>query len=235
MSKPLAALLAVSLVFNAMFAIGYFSARTTADTKPDNGRTADIVAERLGLNDAQREQFAALRKEGRERGEELNQATLLAQESLWLESCSPGDNAERVQKLKEDLYQLHEARRKLEFEQLNKFLEILTPEQRERMGERLRRPHGPRPPWAPRFGRFDADRDGRLSPDERDKAMGAMRKRFGYGPGRPGHGPRGMGPGPRWHGPGRGRAMPPAPAGPPPPPDKQAEEKKQENAVEKEK
>jgi len=228
MNKPLAALLAISLVFNAMFAVGYFSARSTGGTQPGNGHTTDIVAERLGLDDTQREKFAALRKNGRERGEELNQATLLAQEGLWLESCAPEGNAERVQKLKDDLYQLHEARRQLEFEQLNKFLEILTPEQRERMGERLRQPHGPRPPWAPRFGRFDADRDGRLSPEEREKAMGAMRKRFGSGP-------RGMGqgPGPRWHGRGRGHPGPMSPEGPgqpdpKAPADRKVEEMKQE-------
>jgi Spy/CpxP family protein refolding chaperone len=186
MSKLAAVALAVSLAFNAMFAVGYFTARTTASPERDGNGTTDAVAEKLGLNDAQRHKLRALRKEYQAKSQELLQAAQLAQEQLWLKSCDPDADPEQLQQLRNDLFEIHHARRELELAQFGDFLELLTPDQRERVHQRLRRPHRP-PHWGPPMRRFDENQDGVLAPEERERALHHMRERpGGFRGGRPG-------------------------------------------------
>ncbi len=217
MSKLAAAALVVSLAFNAMFAVGYFTARTTAAPERDGKGTPDVVAAKLGLNDAQRQQFSTLWKEYQTKAQELRQAAQLAQEQLWLESSDPDSDPQRIEQLKNDLFDLHHARRELELAQFNDFLELLTPEQRQRAHQRLRRPHCP-PRWGPRLRRFDQDHNGALGPEERERALHHLRQRArGFrrrGTCCPSWGQRrsSSGPAPRR----RGRESPPAEQGPAP-------------------
>ena len=180
MSKLGAVLLSGSLIFNAMFAVGYFRARTAdepVDTAERTDRAAELLAEKLGLDDDQKAKFIVLHEETRERGRELRDAAELAQQELWVESCGPESDPERVQALETDLFELRRSRRELGFDQFRRFLEILTPEQRDRVQERLRRHCPPRHSHGRFLERFDEDKDGKLSPDERAKAIRTMRER----------------------------------------------------------
>ena len=215
MSKLARILLGVSLLFNAMFAIGYLSAQTSADTTTTPTRTADLVADKLGLDASQREAFIALRQEIGEKAHELQQAALVAEQELWVASCDPKADPENIAKLKSDLSEFRRARRELGFRQFNRFLELLTPEQRKSVTEKLRR-HGPHGRFrGPHWGRFDTDKDGKLSKDERAKLMESCRERFRKGskdfprhegrrppPGSPGSWRRGPRPRPPKGGPG---------------------------------
>jgi len=223
MSKILAALLIVSVAFNAMFAVGYFRAHSAEPPVRTEDEFAERLAAKLGLTDAQREALVALRTKRQERAVELSQAALLAQEALWLESCDPKSDPQRLEEVKNDLFRIRETQRELGFEQFEAFLKLLTPEQREHVRERVRRgPPGP-PPWCPRFQAFDLDHDGALSPKERDQALREMRQ---------GYGAPGRGPGPGWRGGPMGGGQGPPPGKGPgwrggsPPPESGPEPKK---------
>ena len=193
MTRLQKALLLVSLVFNAMFVIGYFATSLSAESAGSAEAAARLVGDELGLDTRQRQAFLALRKEADAQKAELRQAILLAHEKLVAELCKPRRDPETVRERKIDLAELREAYRELTFRQSDRFLEMLTPKQRKGVDDRLRS-HGRRKRFDEGFVRqFDENGDGKLDPKEREKAIRAVRERKGRGPkprsrgGRPDH------------------------------------------------
>ena len=178
MTRPLRIPLLVSLSFNAMFVIGYFCTPTAGQAPESAEQAANLVAQKLGLDSRQREAFVSLRNEAHQQAEELAQTASLLQNQLCCESASPAADPKAVAELQEDLAGVREVHQQFQLDQFRRFMDVLTPRQREaaarmlhsRFGERrLRKAHV--------LQEFDTDGDGKLSPAERARAIRALRER----------------------------------------------------------
>jgi hypothetical protein len=113
-----------------------------------------------------------------------------------------------VEHLTAELADVRESYRQVQFGQFRRLMDALTPQQREAVVNRIHAWQQGRPFRGLRvLQQFDTDKDGKLSPDERQKAIQTLRERWrgspkekapgrlGPGPLRPGDGPR---PRPPW-------------------------------------
>lgn len=78
-------LLAVSVAANAFFLVGYFRAASLADDAATPAGAAEIVADRLGLDAAQRALFDRLRAETRDDAERAGRDVQAARDAFWAE------------------------------------------------------------------------------------------------------------------------------------------------------
>jgi len=180
MSRPWRVLLLVSLSFNVMFVIGYFCTPTAGQAPESPEQAADLVAQKLGLDSRQRETFVSLRKEAHQQAAALAQTASLLQDELCSESASPAADPEAVAELEKDLADLREVNQQVQFDQFRRFMDVLTPRQREAAVKVIHSRFGDRKLRRPRvLQEFDADGDGKLSPAERAKAIQTLRERHG--------------------------------------------------------
>ena len=184
-------LLLISLVFNAAFLVGYVAYRTNGQPPAITEEMTETVADELGLDKAQRETFESLLKQNAEEGAQLREAIRATREALLDEIGSPDSDPERVATLQGELAEFHQTYRDTLLHRYSKFMDVLKPEQRRAVTEKMHRHHGRHgrgdhgPPWmrGKSMERFDADGDGQLDEEEREKAREALLKEFGSGRG----------------------------------------------------
>jgi len=187
------ALLLASLVFNAMVVIGYFATSLTSESAGSAEAAARLVGDELGLDTHQREAFLELRREADAQKAELRQAIELAHEKLVAELCKARRDPEMLRERQTALAELRDAYRELTFRHSDRFLGMLTPEQRQDVGQRLGRRGRHRRLRDAFLRRYDEDGDGELNQEEREDAIRAVRgrrgrgRRYPDGDGRPGH------------------------------------------------
>ena len=164
-------LLLLSLVFNAFFLLGRFSADPVAVADP-----GERLAQSLKLTDRQRIRFDELRSTlqadtaaPRARIAELqgNLASVLEEESPDLED---------VRSLVEQISFEQAQARSMAADHLGSFLDLLDPDQRRRLGRRMgAMSHRSRPPTD--LSAFDVNNDGRLDETERAEATRLIHER----------------------------------------------------------
>jgi len=207
-ARWLGILLVLSLLFNVFYAGGAIQAEGERKVVSAETGVVDKVAERLDLDAAQRQAFLDLKRSGEEQAERLQGDLAEARQQLLAALGARTLDQEGLAELQE-----FEARQRLEHrlqmgERLRQFMDLLTAEQRRQMAEMLQERLQGTPPGRFLMRRWDADKDGRLSDEERAAARQGFRRRMqesrathpatgGPGPrgGRPGIG-RGAGPGP---------------------------------------
>ena len=157
--------LAVSVLFNLFFAVGFMKARAQA-------RRAEVprrVVEALDLDDTQAAVFASLRSSVQDETAVYGDAVALAQQELVEELGREQPDLERVGAIVTRTLDLDQARRRAGARRFNEFVGVLSPQQcRKLSGEFRQGPRGRR-----RFEmikRFDADGDGTLDAQEREAA-----------------------------------------------------------------
>jgi Spy/CpxP family protein refolding chaperone len=178
MSKIARLALIASLGFNVMFAVGYFCTPTSGQAPDNSEQAADLVAQHLGLDSRQRDTFVSLRTEARQQSEELAQAASLIEAQLCSESASPTADPQAVGDLQKDLADVREAHQQLQFDQFRRFMDVLTPKQRDAALKALHsKPTDRKLRKSGILQEFDSDGDGKLSPAERAKAIQALSER----------------------------------------------------------
>jgi len=167
-------LLALSITFNFAFTGGLLEAQSARQKAVEPERTpgdmADLVAEKLGLTDAQRKAYVDARTRLARQGAELREAMALAREERRAELAKPSPDPARVAQTEATIADLAHQMRLLAAEHLEKFAGRLGPAQRRRLGGMMRRrmPKGGRVP--PALKRFDTNGDGMLDERERQAA-----------------------------------------------------------------
>jgi len=136
-------LLMLSVLFNFFFAGGFLHARSEWQAPQTQAGAADLVAERLGLDEAQRQAFADLKHATAEKAEEIRQAIFEARRQVH-----SGVGAESVDREKLSELMRFEAEQRMELrllagEHLRKFVAVLRPEQRRKLAEMLASRPGP--------------------------------------------------------------------------------------------
>lgn len=175
MSKALRVLLLVSLSFNVMFVIGYFCTPTTAQAPPSTVQAADLLAEKLGLDSQQRDAFLSLRTEDRQQAEAFAQTAGILADELCREAASPTADPKTVDDLQKDLADVQALHQQGSVEHFRRFMNVLTPKQRESAAKMLAAKPASRKVRKSRILQdFDADGNGVLSPAERAKAIQAL-------------------------------------------------------------
>lgn len=176
MNRLLKGCLLASLCFNVMFAVGYFCAPTGAEPPESPEAAAAAVADKFGLDEAQRAAFADLRREAHDKAAELARYATLLQHQLWSEAADPAADPKAIEATAEDLAAVRDAYRQVQLGQFRRFLDCLDAPQRQAIVQRFRR-------WQERRGaaileKLDSDKDGRLSPPERLKGLRNIRERI---------------------------------------------------------
>ena len=167
-------LLAVSLVFNAMFIGGYLHARARADLIENEDSRSRLVADELQLDDEQLSTLRDLRAEASRQVALTRQRIFLARQDLWSEINSPSPDPDRISSAEERLAELYREISRLGLTGFRTFMETLRPEQRHAVIDRIRT-RGMLHPRARRLlRRFDADGNGILDETERAKAREAL-------------------------------------------------------------
>jgi len=189
MSRAWRILLLVSLSFNGMFVVGYFCTQTAGQAPESPDQAANAVAQKLGLDSQQREAFLALRQEAHQQADALAQTASLLQDELCSQTASLTADPEAVAELEKDLADVREVNQQIQFDQFRRFMDVLTPGQRETTAKMLHSRSGDRKLRRPRvLQEFDTDGDGKLSPAERAKSIQTLRERHtGRHEGRPKH------------------------------------------------
>jgi len=224
MNKLFQVVLAVSLSFNVMFVLGYLTAGQPAVAAQEQAITSqqagNLVADKLHLDSNQKEQFVRLREETAARLRELRELIGQYEAVLWSEMAGPGRDWQRIASIRGELEELRRDQRELRWQQYQKFLALLTDEQRRIVEEKMRRQAGPGVGRPDLRERFDSDGDGRLSDAERARAVQAMRERARRFRERTAGPSPATAPAPRWERwldrsgrPGPGRPAPDAPSG----------------------
>ena len=166
--------LAVSVLFNVFFAVGFMKAR-------DEARRADVprrVADALKLDEKQAAVFASLRSGVQDEIAVYDDTIALAQQELVEELGREQPDLERVGAIVARKVDLDQARRLAGARRFNEFVGVLSPQQCRELSREFRQgPRGRR-----RFEmikRFDADGDGTLDAQERQAAREFIEARRG--------------------------------------------------------
>lgn len=172
--------LALSLLFNVFFAVGYARARAEVRLANDNGNgvTRDVARE-LQLDDDQKQVFRELRSRIEQERAVLNDSIALAREELSMEMQRAEPDPAQLDTISDRIAELHRQRDLVKFQCFREFVDVLSPEQRQRVTRHMHRGPGGRPPWEEKMRkRFDANGDGVLDDDEKAHAREMIQKRM---------------------------------------------------------
>ena len=178
-SKGLIIALGVSLLFNVFVLVGFARARTHLPQRPMNdARMIERMTRDLSLNDQQRKVLESLREDQRRQAEDFDQNLALIRENLDDELHNESPDLERIRQLVAEEADLYRQRRMVGATLFERFVNELTPQQRQKLREVTRSPHRELPKLGPKIvERFDANRNGRLDPDEARAARQEMERR----------------------------------------------------------
>lgn len=163
-------LLAISIIFNFTFAGGFLLARSDEQVAGAPEAGTNLVADEFDLTEDQKKVFARLRGEAQTRAKEMRQSLLLARQDLRSEISSDSPDPQRVSETQDRLAELYRDYRRESSEHLRQFLEVLGPEQRKAVMERIRRREHSYRGGRGLLERFDTNRDGKLDEAERSRA-----------------------------------------------------------------
>ena len=176
--------LALSLLFNVFFAVGYMRAQAAVRLAngESNGVTRDVARE-LELDDDQRVVFRELRTRLRQETAIFDDGIASARAELAAEMQQPEPDPIRLDSISHRIAELHGQRDAVKLHTFREFADVLSPEQRQRIMRHMHRrpgggPDGRRPHGKEKMlRRFDANGDGVLDEDEKAKAREAIRQR----------------------------------------------------------
>jgi Spy/CpxP family protein refolding chaperone len=182
--RILIAFLALSVVFNIFFVAGAIQKNRPRLKDP----IAEItrVANELSLNDQQSGRLEELLASYRADTELLRGELHEVRDAIGAEMASDTPDGTALRKLMERESTLISKRREAAQQHFGHFVDLLTPEQRHDLGQRMRPPHGhgqgkdhSNRALARGLERFDADGDGELNASERAEAQHAIELRRG--------------------------------------------------------
>ncbi|MHC5113570.1 MAG: Spy/CpxP family protein refolding chaperone [Planctomycetota bacterium] len=170
--------LALSLLFNVFFAVGYIRARNLAHLNQDGAvRVSQEVARELQLDEEQKKIFHEMRERIREETAVFDEGIGLAREELAAELDRSESDLDKIDEIMERISGLHREKRRTAFGVFEEFKKVLTPEQRDRLSRHMHRGprhrgkrgdgRGDRSP-GDRFRQYDRNQDGML--DETEQA-----------------------------------------------------------------
>lgn len=170
-------LLALSLLFNFFFAGGFLHARDEWQPPETETEAVDLVSDRLELDEDQRRTLAELRRDAHERARRIRESIAQARQELWADINGGTVDRDRLNEVIEFEAEQRRQLKLLAGEHFRRFLGVLRPEQRRKMGQLLRRRAAAR--WRDAWPRqFDADGDGRLDEQEKAAAHKAYERRM---------------------------------------------------------
>lgn len=176
--KTLLIALGLSLLFNVFVLIGFMQARSQPQPPPpdDQGMIRQMTRD-LRLTDQQVKMLSSLREDQRRQGAVFDDSVALVRQSLLAEIRKPSPDVDRLRALVDQEAELFRQRRLAGAELFERFVDQLTPQQRQALSGRFgRSPRGPEP-LRNRFERFDVNHNGRLDPDEMRQAHQEMERR----------------------------------------------------------
>jgi Spy/CpxP family protein refolding chaperone len=178
-SRALLAALGVSLLFNVFVLVGFARARAHhPDRLMNDSRMIERMVRDLNLNEQQRNVLVSLRENQRNQAQEFDESLALIRENLDAELRNPSPDLERIRALVAEEAELYRQRRMAGANMFGRFLSELTPDQRQKLRDVTRPPHRELPKLGPKVvERFDANRNGRLDPDEARAARQEMERR----------------------------------------------------------
>ena len=166
--------LAMSVLFNVFFVVGFARARAQLDLVESSNGASRVVASELDLNDEQRAVFSRLRAGMRDEMVAYRDEVALTPTELAAELGKEKPDLERVRNLVARKADLDRQRQLIAVRRFGEFVDVLSPEQCRRLSSRVR--HGPLGAGrhARLLERFDADGDGELNEQERAVASERM-------------------------------------------------------------
>jgi Ca2+-binding EF-hand superfamily protein len=186
MNRLLTLGLAMSLLFNLFFAVGYLKAKRAVELAPPEVTTvtaSDVgqrLVQELDLDEQQVAAYEALRGGLEQEQETYRERLALVQSQLQSELGNSKVDFLRMGQLIEEQTEAAFEMRRAASRQFQTFVAMLTPEQRERVGRVMQRSdRGPRSSRDRDRMRFDENHDGRLDEAEQkafDEARAARNK-----------------------------------------------------------
>lgn len=177
--KTLVGLLGLSLLFNVFVLLGFAQARRAVHNSapPTDESVVKQVANELKLTDEQAKVFRELRVDSRRQADEVNETLMLVRHQLNAELRQSSPDLDLVRTLVDRESELHRMRRHVGAESFSRFVDSLTPNQRQMLSRRFdqnrRGGEDPRGGGPPPFmlKKFDANRNGKLEREEVDAAV----------------------------------------------------------------
>lgn len=137
-TRLLTCFLVLSAGFNVFFILGYVkTSRVLVQLRTPEGRV-QLISDRLGLEQDQREQLAALMTELRSRQAEIKQANQAANDDFWYEIMKDEPDMQKVATLVAKSSQPLEASRQLGAEYLQEIMKVLDAGQRQALARMIR-------------------------------------------------------------------------------------------------
>ncbi len=184
----LIAALLVSVLFNIGFVIGRTQSRQGGLTPEAKADTVDLVTRQLDLSPEQRSQFVELRRGFADDWEELQAEATLVRQELAEQFAAQEPDMDRIEEMLKQGMDVQRQIHQVASENFSEFAARLKPEQRERLGRMMGRHRPPtfngHDPRRRMMTEFDANKDGVLDEQEKEKAHTFFRER-----GRRGEGP----------------------------------------------
>jgi len=122
-------LLMLSITFNVFFAGGFLQAQY-AGPKPETREPVSMVADRLGLSEEQKQNFARLREDMATRVRQTREATAAARQELWSHLSSGTAEPHKIRDLMEFEADQNRQLRLQMLDHVRQFMQTLTPDQR---------------------------------------------------------------------------------------------------------
>jgi hypothetical protein len=170
-------LLAISVVFNVFFVVGYLQARSVADLSASDDGIETLVRNELNLSEEQAAAFHGLRADMMNEAALLQNQRALASRELLQELDSEMMNLERLFDIVSGDAEMHREWRLGAMERMKQFVSMLTPEQKSKFWRHVHKRKRHRIPEHV-MKRFDADGDGNLDEVERQAAKQHMDERW---------------------------------------------------------
>jgi len=137
-NKLLTFLLIISVCFNVFFIIGYMkTSRFLALLKTTEGRV-QLVSDRLGLDDAQREKVAGLMTELRSHQAAIKEANRALNDEFWNEIVEDEPDMQKIAALLAESTEQVETSRRLGAEYLQVVMQSLNKDQRQGLVRMIR-------------------------------------------------------------------------------------------------
>lgn len=173
-------LLALSVLFNVFFLVGYSNARARVIQAPASGDVSGRrIAAALELDESQQAVFDQLHQSMQDESQSLRDAMVLARQQLADELDRPEPDIECVRATVEQISQLQQQHRAAALARFSTFMGCLSDDQYRKLGRRMGAPghRNPRDRHRMPLKRFDIDNNGVLDAEERAQAEVHMEAR----------------------------------------------------------
>lgn len=131
-------LLGISLCFNVFFVSGYLSARRIPKLLATPAGWTQIVSDRLGLDDRQRQELVAVNARREAQMQEVRSPYAKGYEAFWGEVLKDEPDRKRIAEIQQESAVLHGQMARIRTEFLLDTVKLMTPEQRTRYARMVR-------------------------------------------------------------------------------------------------